>query len=334
MEVKIIVTGGSGFIGTNLINEIEKIGLKLLNIDIKKPRNNLHLDYWQKTDICNKSELTKVFMDFKPTHVIHLAARADLRGENISDYDANTIGVENVISANVKCKTVRRIIFTSSMLVCETGYIPKDYADYKPSTAYGLSKVQTEKIVETSAVDVSWTIVRPTSIWGPWFGEPYKRFFELLAQNKFVKPGRKLATKTFGYVGNSVDQILKLLFNEGQEVDAKKFYIGDRPAVNISVWADEILAELNKPKAIIMPYSLVYGVAMIGDILNKNNIGFPITTFRLNNMVTDNVLDLFLNDLYSIVGKQKFSRVAGIRETLKWLAGDNIKEKYDLDQFG
>ena len=51
-------------------------------------------------------------------------------------------------------------------------------------------------------------------------------------------------------------------------------------------------------------------------------------------MVTDNVLDLFLNDLYSIVGKQKFSRVAGIRETLKWLAGDNIKEKYDLDQFG
>lgn len=77
--------------------------------------------------------------------MIHLAARTDLRGVTLQDYDANMSGVSNVLAAINEAGSVQRAIFASSMYVCEPGYMPKDFEDYAPHTLYGESKVETEK---------------------------------------------------------------------------------------------------------------------------------------------------------------------------------------------
>ena len=145
MKNKIIVTGGSGFIGTNII-EFFKDKHEILNLDIESPRNTKHKKYWREINILDAKSLNNVFLQFQPDFVIHMAARTDLDGKSLEEYRANIKGVENVILATNNTPSIKKIIFASSRLVCEIGYEPKDEFDYKPSTIYGESKIIGEKI--------------------------------------------------------------------------------------------------------------------------------------------------------------------------------------------
>ena len=49
----IVITGGSGFIGTNLLDFLIKKNYKVLNYDIAEPRNPLHFKYWTYINILN-----------------------------------------------------------------------------------------------------------------------------------------------------------------------------------------------------------------------------------------------------------------------------------------
>ena len=52
---KLLITGGSGFIGSNLIEELKHRGkFILLSIDIAKPKMEQHLSIWRQVDIMNK----------------------------------------------------------------------------------------------------------------------------------------------------------------------------------------------------------------------------------------------------------------------------------------
>ena len=118
-----------------------------------------------------------------------MAARTDLDGSSIDDYSANTDGCRAVIEAAARHPQIQRVIFASSMLVCALGYSPKHDSDYCPTTRYGESKVLGERYVREMAADhFPWTIVRPTSLWGPWFSVPYKKFFDAVARRMYLHP--------------------------------------------------------------------------------------------------------------------------------------------------
>jgi len=318
LNIKILVTGGSGFIGTNVVQFYLDKNIDVLSLDIAKPRNSAHGRYFKQVDICDKKILIGCMCEFMPTHVIHLAARTDLKGVKLSDYPANTIGTENVIEAINKSGKVKKALFASSMLVCEVGYQPVDSDDYRPSTVYGESKVWTEKIIKNHAsINSAWNIVRPTSIWGPWFGEPYRNFFDILMRGRYVNLKGMSATKTFGYVGNAVYQLDQLLFNQDSSLSSKTLYIGDCPPINISEWADEILLALRKSPAIKAPYPIFKILALFGDLTGKLGVQIPMNSFRLRNMTINNVCQL--EDLYEAVGVPPYSRDEGIQQTLNWL---------------
>lgn len=56
---------------------------------------------------------------------------------------------------------------------------------------------------------------------------------------------------------------------------------------------------------------------MGGDLLKIIGISFPMTSFRLKNMTTDNIIDL--SATYKIAPNPPFTRIEGIKETLQWL---------------
>jgi nucleoside-diphosphate-sugar epimerase len=71
---KILITGGSGFIGTNLINKLLLLEYEVLNYDCNKPVNEDHESLWENADIISAGSLEQVFKNFSPDFVIHLCA--------------------------------------------------------------------------------------------------------------------------------------------------------------------------------------------------------------------------------------------------------------------
>jgi len=323
MRNKVLVTGGSGFIGTNLVKVLVEQGFKVWNLDLNAPRADSQSPMWLKGDIGDAEQILQILRETSPDYIIHLAARTDLGGSSLSDYADNTKGTQNIIHAANVVGSVKRLIFASTMLVYRCGYVPVHDADYSPDTVYGESKVQMEKMIRESDLSCEWAIIRPTSIWGPWFGEPYKRFFDLVLAGKYVHPGHRSCTKTFGYVGNSVLQILALLKGDAAQIHARCFYIGDDPPIHISDWADEIRVARGNGHNKRIPYLVMLVVAHLGDLLNTLGIQFPMTTFRLRNMTTDNIIDL--RETLAVVGPSAFSRASGVTVTLRWLESPEAK---------
>jgi nucleoside-diphosphate-sugar epimerase len=317
LKSKILVTGGSGFIGTNLIEKLVLDGHEILNIDIEKPREEIFSKYWENVDINNFESFEQTVHHFCPEYIVHLAARTDLDGMSLDAYKTNSIGVENLIKIANELKSLKKIIITSSMLVCYGGYYPKDQFDYTPTTIYGESKVKTEEIVWENKPTCDWAIIRPTSIWGPWFGTPYKNFFDMVISKKYFHIGNKGCTKTYGYVGNAIYQIEKILFTETKNELKKVFFIGENPATNIEEWANEIAAELGF-KIVKMPYLIIKIAALFGDSLKLIGCYFPMNSFRLHNMTTNNILDL--QNTYEIAPTLPYTRKEGIKKTLKWIS--------------
>ena len=312
-----MITGASGFIGTNLLQYFLDLGFLVINIDRNEPRNAKHYEYWEQVNFLDSIKLANAVRSFSPDYVVHLGARTDLNEtEDIQGYNANIQGVTNLIDAINNTPHIKRVIFASSMLVCRFGHVPQHDNDYCPDTLYGQSKVITEEIIHLAKLDVEWLIVRPTSIWGPWFAEPYLNFFQMILAGRFVHPGKKAGNATFGYVGNTVYQIRSLLAAPRQDVNHKTFYLGDREPYNLSSWADNIAAVEGR-KIFRCPYSLLKMVAICGDVLDILKIPFPLTSFRLAHMITDNVLDTSATQL--LAPNSPFDQMEGIKASIDWI---------------
>lgn len=323
MQTRILITGGSGFIGTNLVDYYHRKGIDILNIDLSQPKIEEHNAYYVNCSLLDINKLHKTIIDFSPSHIVHLAARTDLDGKQLSDYEANTKGLYNLIEI-IKDITIEKVVFTSSMLVCKAGYSPFNDTDFCPTTPYGESKVIGEKYIRDNLQQgLNWNIIRPTSIWGPWFNQPYSQFFDILKKRVYVNIYKYSSIKTFGYVENAVFQIDKILFSDSKIYNKEVFYIGDMPPINISIWANEILYNLNKKPAIALPYFIFKMFALLGDFLSLIGVSFPMSSFRLNNMTTDNIQNL--ENTYFLAGEPPINRSEGIIKTLEWMSSrDNL----------
>ena len=314
--MKILITGGSGFIGTNLIEYLINKGHELLNIDIAKPKIRSHDHYWTLVDICDRQALIEAVLAFQPEYVVNLAARTDLNGSRLQDYNAEIDGVDNMIEAVRQLPNLKRAVFASSMYVCEPGYLPKNYDDYAPHTLYGEAKVITEMKVKECGHLLPWVIVRPTSIWGPWFGEPYNNFFQIVRKHLYFHMGKRACKKTYGYVDNTVYQIMSILRADDEKVNHRVFYLGDYVPYDITEWANEVAHEFGV-HILRVPYFIFVVGGWFGDLLKCCGIKFPMTSFRLHNMTTDNVHDLSL--VNEIAPNLPVSRKEGTRKTVEWM---------------
>lgn len=321
--MKIIVTGGSGFIGTNLIEYfIQKQDVQVLNIDIQYPRDKGHIQYWKQCDINNYNELKKTILDFNPDYIAHLAARTDILGHDVKDYPANTIGVENMIRCCYELPNLKKVLFTSSMLVMRSGHKAAHILDYCPPNAYGISKVETESIVRKNHLMCDWAILRPTSIWGPWF-DTYKDFFKMIMAGRYLSFGKKLCTKTYGFVGNVVYQIDCLLKADTskEKFEDRIFYLGDKPDYDISEWGQEI-ADICGKKIHHIPFFVIKIAAYVGDFIKLFGIMPPMSSFRLRNMMTNNIMDV--TPTFKYAPNPPFTRKQASEITVKWIKENNV----------
>jgi nucleoside-diphosphate-sugar epimerase len=134
--MRIIITGGTGFLGKRLYRKLEKNGHELFDYDILNGY-----------DILNKEQLENVFNEFKPDSIIHLAACADLnifaKKPEIS-HKINVIGTRNIL--NLCDKNNVRLLFASTCCCYGNNNIhPSDEtSELCPTEPYAKSKKESE----------------------------------------------------------------------------------------------------------------------------------------------------------------------------------------------
>ena len=311
-----MVTGGSGFIGTNLVTAYRRAGVAVTNADIAPPRNPDDRDVWVRVDVMQLEDLHRLFSEVQPTHIFHLAARTDLDGRRVSDYGANVAGVRHLLHAIQNSESVVRTVVASSRLVCRIGYEPSGPDDYCPTTAYGASKIETERLVR-GALGLPAAIVRPTSIWGPWFDRPYRDFFMSIARGHYVHPAGCRIAKSFGYVGNSIWQLHRVMNAPAADVLDRTFYMADDPPLEVGAFADCIAIEMDRRPTRAVPLSVFRTFARVGDAIERTGRRAPLTSFRLENLLTPMVHNVA--PVMRLSAPLPYNQHTGVTETVAWM---------------
>jgi nucleoside-diphosphate-sugar epimerase len=316
---RVLITGGSGFIGTNLVEHYLRLGHSVRTIDVTPPRQPGHLPHFRAVDVREARALRRVVADFEPELVFHLGARTDLRGRVTADYAGNTDGVENMVRTLNGLPGVRLAVFASSMLVCRLGYVPQRDDDYCPTSAYGQSKAEGESIVRRlAAPQLRWVIVRPTSIWGPWFGAPYRDLFDAIQRGIYAQPRGLRVRRSYGFVLNTVHQLHELGRCAGGKLLGRAIYLADEQPTELVEWVRLIQTTLGRHRVRELPMPLFTSAARVGDALEALGIQrFPMSTRRLQNMMTEAVYDT--QPIHDVAGPDPHSMQSAVAQTCEWL---------------
>lgn len=313
--MKVLVTGSSGFIGSHVVERLRAENYTVLGTDHRPPASTEPPSRFQLCDLLDRDRLAAIFASFAPDYVLHIGGRTDLyEKKDLRGYAANIEGVENLMHAIKASGTVRRCLYTSSQMVCRTGYVPSSDTDFCPHTVYGESKVKSERMVrEQDGAGVEWCLVRPTTVWGPGVSEHYRRFLRMIQTGRYFHIGHRPLYKSFSYVRNIAFQYQRIMEAPVEQVHRKVFYLADYDLLSMRDWTNSIQRELGGPPIRTLPESLAKMAARLGDLVNAIGfVKFPFNSFRLKNVLTEYIFDLAPTQL-----------VCG---TLPWTAADGVKE--------
>jgi UDP-glucose 4-epimerase len=174
--MKVLVTGGAGFIGSHLVDRLVQEGHEVIIVDnlvTGKRRNINRAARFYKLDV-QSWRLERVFRNERPNVVMHLAAQMDVRKsveDPMFDAQVNILGTLNVLQQAVK-HGVRKVVFSSSGGAIygeqETYPAPESHVT-KPMSPYGLSKLCGEQYLSyyqrTSGIQV--VSLRYANVYGP-----------------------------------------------------------------------------------------------------------------------------------------------------------------------
>jgi UDP-glucose 4-epimerase len=172
---KVLVTGGAGFIGSWLVDEIVDRGHNVVSVDDLSGgfQSNVNKKCkFIKVDLRNYQKVTKIFSDEKFDTVFHLAAYA-AEGQSIfSPIEINDINItpmNNLLVAAVN-NNIQKFIFTSSMAVYGSQQPPfNEDMPPMPEDPYGCGKTYCESMLNIFArtYNFDYVILRPHNVYGP-----------------------------------------------------------------------------------------------------------------------------------------------------------------------
>ncbi len=209
--MNILVTGGSGFIGTNLVSDLILEGHRVLIYD--KERSETYPNLCVVADVLDEEGLCDSMRGIDV--VYHLAAEhSDGVYPNSLYYEVNVGGAKSLVYAMEK-NGVNKLIFTSTVALygLNSGE-PNEDSPAKPFNEYGWSKYKSEVIFNEwfSAKDKrTLAIVRPTVIFGEKNRGNVYNLINQIVSGKFIMIGNGKNKKSMGYVLNLSKFLVMLL---------------------------------------------------------------------------------------------------------------------------
>lgn len=168
----ILVTGGAGFIGSHIVDELINNSYNVIvadNLSTGRMENINNSAIFYNIDIKDKTRLETLFINNKIKYIIHLAAQASVGYSMkypICDANENIISSLNLIELAKKYNIKKLIVSSTAVVYGEPQYLPIDENhNANPSSYYGLSKLTMEKYIKLSNID--YIIFRFSNVYGP-----------------------------------------------------------------------------------------------------------------------------------------------------------------------
>jgi nucleoside-diphosphate-sugar epimerase len=308
--VKILITGSSGFVGGALLTHLRSLGHDARGFTRSDHPHSL------KGDLLDPASIAAALATFQPEVVYNLAAETDLKGPPVNGYRANTDGVSHLLAAVADAPSVQRVIWASSQLVCRPGVTPTSDTDYDPVGGYGASKAEGERRVRAAdGGGKTWVIVRSTTIWGPGMSEHYMGILRLIRRGLYFHVGRAPLRKSYSYIENLSAQLASLAVAPAGDLQGRTFYLADSEPVELRRWSDGFAAAFGR-RIPTLPVVIARSLALAGDVAARLGLPAPLTTSRLNNMLTEYVYDTA--PIEALHGPTTISNDEGVRRTAAW----------------
>lgn len=320
----ILVTGGSGFIGTHLVGRLLAEGRPVVNLDLVPPPLPEQRAAWVQGDIKDAAATAAVLARHRPRHVVHLAAKATLEAKTLADFPDNLAGTSNVLAAVRAAGSVERLVVTSTQYVLKPGRVPASDVEFEPYTPYGASKVETERLTRAADLPCTWCITRPTNVWGPRHPGFPTGLWRFIAKGLYLHPGAAPIIKSYGYVANVVAWYLRLLDAPAERVHRRVFYLADG-TMDSRRWMDAFAQGLTGKPARVIPRAAWAALAKVGDLAGRAGVGFPMTSDRLWRMTTPDVVSS--QPTLDLLGPGPVGFEAAVAETLAWLRAQPAASK-------
>lgn len=282
--MKICVTGGSGFIGSHLVQKLLDKGYDVSVLDLRKPVQDVE---WLRKDI--RDDLGNIFSNFNL--VFHLAALANARKSSEDPklcHDMNIRGTLNVLNAALK-GDVERVLLASSSWVCsaQEGDVVNERSPFhldNINTIYGASKIGQELLCFSFYSEYKgpkYTVFRYGIPYGErmWRGLVVRAFMEMAERTGVLSiMGDGKQFREFMYVGDLAEGHLHAL----KPVAENKIYnlTGGRP-ITIEEIAKEVVKHFPAKIDYIPQARVEPKIKRVHNWLAENELGWvPRTTLE------------------------------------------------------
>jgi len=264
--MKLLITGGTGFVGQHLVSELKRRNLPYQIAVRTQAGNSAYPECISVGDINAHTAWSQALEGV--TDVVHLAARVHITQETSTDAYAafravNTEGTLN-LARQAAAAGVRRFVFLSSVKVNGEGS-PHAYRETDtpaPEDAYAVSKWEAEQgLWEISAeTGMQVVILRIPLVYGPGVGANFMQLLQTVNNGWPLPLGGIHNQRSLLYVGNLVDAIVVAL--QHPDASNKLYLLSDGQDISTSQLVELIAKALKKPARLFAaPQGLIRVVA-------------------------------------------------------------------------
>lgn len=248
--MKILITGASGFIGSFIVEEAIKRGFETWAA-IRKSSSKAYLQdehiHFIELDFSSQEQLEEQLKGHAFDYVVHAAgATKCLHQEDF--FRINTEGTQNFAKALLHLQMpLKRFIYISSLSIMGAIREQQPYEEIresdepKPNTAYGKSKLEAEKWLESQPIP--YVILRPTGVYGPRERDYFLQIQSIKSHMDFAV-GFQRQDITFVYVTDVVQAIF-LALEKGET--GRKYFLSDGEVYQSATFSDLVHEELGRP---------------------------------------------------------------------------------------
>jgi len=263
--MNVLVTGGAGFIGSHVAEELSNMGFYVVSLDDLSggfidniQGNNVH---FIKGSINDYELIENLFQKYQFEHIFHLAAYA---AEGLShfikrfNYENNLIGSINLINAGIKYN-VKSFIFTSSIAVYGNNQLPMhEELTVFPEDSYGIAKyaVEQELKITHDMFGMDYVIFRPHNVYGERqnIGDKYRNVIgifmnQILRNEPITIFGDGEQTRAFTHISDVAPIIAKSILLP--EALNQVFNIGSDIHCSINQLASVVISKMGASQKII-----------------------------------------------------------------------------------
>ena len=308
--MKILLTGGAGFIGSHVTDELIAKGNDVVIIDNLSTGFEYNINpkaKFVKTDITDFKKIENIFAEESPEIIYHFAAQIDVRksvSDPLFDAETNIMGTLNLIKLSSDFK-IKKFIFSSTggAIYGDTDVrpTPENHPEW-PLSPYGIAKLATDKFLNyyNEIFGLKYVSLRYGNVYGPRQNPHGEAGVVAIFLNKMLKGEQPIINgdgdQTRDYV--YVEDVVKANILALENIDKVGIYNG---GTSIEISVNDLFKEINKN--FDNKYKEVHGPAKLGEQ----------KTSCLN-------YEKIKKDM-NFIPKTDFSE--GIKETYKWFLLNN-----------